>query len=415
MGSRVKEEERNERTIRGLLKLPGNRRCINCNSLGPQYVCTSFSTFICVSCSGIHREFTHRVKSISMAKFTSQEVSALQEGGNERGKEIYLKHWDFHGQSLPDSSDVDNLRSFIKNVYVDRRYTGERIGDHPPQVKGSQDDSYRNSNIDSSSGVLRSTYGGTSEDNHGRQNSKGSASEDQSNLNMHQVPARVDQKTGGSSENNQKDMIKSVSSVVEPSKDTNRIALPIRLPDPPRSHKATNYATSAEIQKIRPPRATDPSSKTTTDDKLEIPKSLIDFDSDLEPRQGGAQIKMQKSSSLPDVGWATFDVATPKKVTPPSISSTKSLEGPLVDIPNSTSAPQNGFQIKQNDRSLSFPQANHGHQNQLYLFPADNIQSYNSPLSRVNSAPVNSQLWGAHHMHQYKRAMLFLLIKSQIY
>jgi len=29
------------------------------------------------------REFTHRVKSISMAKFTAQEVSALQEGGNQ--------------------------------------------------------------------------------------------------------------------------------------------------------------------------------------------------------------------------------------------------------------------------------------------------------------------------------------------
>jgi len=29
------------------------------------------------------REFTHRVKSISMAKFTSQEVTALKEGGNQ--------------------------------------------------------------------------------------------------------------------------------------------------------------------------------------------------------------------------------------------------------------------------------------------------------------------------------------------
>lgn len=31
----------------------------------------------------LSREFTHRVKSISMAKFTSQEVSALKEGGNQ--------------------------------------------------------------------------------------------------------------------------------------------------------------------------------------------------------------------------------------------------------------------------------------------------------------------------------------------
>lgn len=33
MASRVKEDEKNERIIRGLLKLPDNKRCINCNSL----------------------------------------------------------------------------------------------------------------------------------------------------------------------------------------------------------------------------------------------------------------------------------------------------------------------------------------------------------------------------------------------
>jgi hypothetical protein len=34
------------------------------------------------------REFTHRVKSISMAKFNAEEVSALQAGGNEVVHEI---------------------------------------------------------------------------------------------------------------------------------------------------------------------------------------------------------------------------------------------------------------------------------------------------------------------------------------
>ncbi|TXG66455.1 hypothetical protein EZV62_007730 [Acer yangbiense] len=111
MGSR-KEEERNEKIIRGLMKLPPNRRCINCNSLGPQYVCTNFWTFVCMTCSGIHREFTHRVKSVSMAKFTSQEVEALQNGGNQRAREIYLKDWDLQRQRLPDSSNAEkSLRS----------------------------------------------------------------------------------------------------------------------------------------------------------------------------------------------------------------------------------------------------------------------------------------------------------------
>ncbi|XP_031384370.1 probable ADP-ribosylation factor GTPase-activating protein AGD14 isoform X1 [Punica granatum] len=132
MGSR-REEERNEKIIRGLMKLPPNRRCINCNSLGPQYVCTNFWTFVCVTCSGIHREFTHRVKSVSMAKFTSKEVEALQNGGNQRARETYLKDWDPQRQRLPDSSNADKVREFIKNVYVDRRYAGEKNSEKPPR------------------------------------------------------------------------------------------------------------------------------------------------------------------------------------------------------------------------------------------------------------------------------------------
>ncbi|KAL5767751.1 hypothetical protein ACOSP7_014346 [Xanthoceras sorbifolium] len=145
MGSR-KVEERNEKIIRGLMKLPPNRRCINCNSLGPQYVCTNFWTFVCVTCSGIHREFTHRVKSVSMAKFTSQEVEALQNGGNQRAREIYLKDWDPQRQRLPDSSNVEKVRQFIRNVYVDRRYAGGKASEKPPkdmQSLGSHEDDAR--------------------------------------------------------------------------------------------------------------------------------------------------------------------------------------------------------------------------------------------------------------------------------
>nr|GEY28413.1 probable ADP-ribosylation factor GTPase-activating protein AGD14 isoform X1 [Tanacetum cinerariifolium] len=109
---------------------------------GPQYVCTSFWTFVCTTCSGIHREFTHRVKSVSMAKFTSQEVSALQGGRNSSAKEIYFKEWDAQRQSFPDSSNVERLRDFIKHVYVDRRYSGERSLDKPLRAKTGEVEGY---------------------------------------------------------------------------------------------------------------------------------------------------------------------------------------------------------------------------------------------------------------------------------
>ncbi|XP_056852610.1 uncharacterized protein LOC130501807 isoform X2 [Raphanus sativus] len=132
-----KEDERTEKAIRSLLKLPENRRCINCNSLGPQYVCSTFWTFVCINCSGIHREFTHRVKSISMAKFTAEEVSALRAGGNERARQIYFKEWDTKRDAYPDASNIFKLRDFIKSVYVDKRYSSEsndKISQQKPAV-----------------------------------------------------------------------------------------------------------------------------------------------------------------------------------------------------------------------------------------------------------------------------------------
>ncbi|CAL5355379.1 unnamed protein product [Camellia sinensis] len=122
MSSRKKMEEERiiERIIRSLLKLQENQRCINCNDLGPKYVCTTFWTFVCSSCSGVHRKFTHRVKSVSMAKFNAEEVSALQAGGNERAREIYFKEWDPQLHSFPDR----------------RKFTGERSMGRLAMVKG---------------------------------------------------------------------------------------------------------------------------------------------------------------------------------------------------------------------------------------------------------------------------------------
>ncbi|KMT16901.1 hypothetical protein BVRB_2g043740 isoform C [Beta vulgaris subsp. vulgaris] len=125
MMGRSKEEDKIEKIIRGLLKLSENRRCINCNSLGPQYVCTNFWTFVCTNCSGVHREFTHRVKSVSMAKFSMEEVSALQAGGNEKARQTYFKTWDPQRNFSPENSNIDKIRDLIKHVYVDKQYTGE--------------------------------------------------------------------------------------------------------------------------------------------------------------------------------------------------------------------------------------------------------------------------------------------------
>ncbi|KAK4853064.1 hypothetical protein QYF36_003206 [Acer negundo] len=102
------------------------------------------------------REFTHRVKSVSMAKFTTEEVSALQAAGNERARQIYLKEWDHQRQSHPDCSNLNKIREFIRHVYVDRRYTGESSGKLPKLRMGEKEEFGESRKVDIYRGESRS-------------------------------------------------------------------------------------------------------------------------------------------------------------------------------------------------------------------------------------------------------------------
>ncbi|ETI40183.1 hypothetical protein, variant 2 [Phytophthora nicotianae CJ01A1] len=91
----------------------------------PQYVCLDFNTFVCTACSGIHREFAHRVKSISMSKFTESEVkNMINQGGNEAAQ----KYWrNKHDPSFRPNggSDGERTRNFIRLTYIDRKWVYE--------------------------------------------------------------------------------------------------------------------------------------------------------------------------------------------------------------------------------------------------------------------------------------------------
>ncbi|KAL0316681.1 UNVERIFIED_CONTAM: putative ADP-ribosylation factor GTPase-activating protein AGD14 [Sesamum radiatum] len=166
MGSK-REEERNEKIIRGssicvhnfldvclydmqwntdyvsrnvnnlllIESFPGNLNCDTAIKPGME-AWLSMPAVIFSGEEGLNlfcREFTHRVKSVSMSKFTSQEVDALQKGGNQRARDLFLKAWDPHKLRLTDNSNADKVREFIKNVYVERRYAVEKSSDRPPK------------------------------------------------------------------------------------------------------------------------------------------------------------------------------------------------------------------------------------------------------------------------------------------
>lgn len=442
MANRVKEDEKNERIIRGLLKLPENRRCINCNSLGPQYVCTNFWTFVCTNCSGIHREFTHRVKSVSMAKFTSQEVTALQGGGNKRARDIYLKEWDPQRQSAPDGSNVERLRDFIKHIYVDRRYTGEKNYGKPPSVKlGDKEDSYQGG---SRSPPYEDTYerrynemsspGGRSDDRNSRygydeRRSPGYDQESRQYNDYRRSPARPeiandwrredrfgngkrgddrrvsdgDSRFESRSPERLKDPEASSPPVVRPVREIlGDNVVPLRISEPPKANVARAADGFAQTQRTASSSSLGSTNGNPTEVKVENTASLIDFDADPEPPPVNTAVPQvqqttvsqsiaQPASAANDNNWASFDFAPEVKVSQASpnanplesvlsqLSMTASVPGQISGMPSGSGAPV----VASVGNAANLPSATASH-----VVAAGNIPIL--PLNTGASAPANT-------------------------
>jgi len=87
------------------------------------------------ACSGIHREFSHRVKSISLSTFTLDEVKALKDGGNEACAALYLAHWDPRDYAEPEAGQEQRIRDWIRQKYIEKRWHAHSTY-HPGGGKG---------------------------------------------------------------------------------------------------------------------------------------------------------------------------------------------------------------------------------------------------------------------------------------
>ncbi|XP_076269999.1 arf GTPase activating protein drongo isoform X8 [Rhynchophorus ferrugineus] len=126
MASRKKQDESNMKTLRELGGLPQNKFCFDCGQRGPTYVNVTIGSFVCTKCSGILRGLTppHRVKSISMATFTTDEIDVVRSKGNDHCKRVWLGLYE--GVPPTHSSDEQQIRDFMVEKYERKRYYMEK-------------------------------------------------------------------------------------------------------------------------------------------------------------------------------------------------------------------------------------------------------------------------------------------------
>ncbi|XP_061080029.1 arf-GAP with dual PH domain-containing protein 1 isoform X2 [Conger conger] len=74
-----------------LVKQPDNNRCADCGSPDPDWASCTLGVFVCLTCSGTHRNLTNgsRIKSIRLDLWDDELVQFMRANGNASARELY--------------------------------------------------------------------------------------------------------------------------------------------------------------------------------------------------------------------------------------------------------------------------------------------------------------------------------------
>jgi len=122
-----KEDQLRDKMIL-LLKLGGNNACIECNEADPQWASVSLGIFLCITCSGIHRNLgvhISRVKSLFLDNWKKEELDYMRDNGNLKSKRVWEAQVADYFVKPCSTDSVPLKEQYIRSKYERKEYVAE--------------------------------------------------------------------------------------------------------------------------------------------------------------------------------------------------------------------------------------------------------------------------------------------------
>jgi stromal membrane-associated protein len=109
-----------------LLNKPENRECADCNNKNPTWVSIDFGVFVCLRCSGLHRQLGPTITRVRSCKldysFKMEQIEIIMNIGNKLANEFYESNLQNYSRKPSMNASMDEVWKYVNDKYVKKIY-----------------------------------------------------------------------------------------------------------------------------------------------------------------------------------------------------------------------------------------------------------------------------------------------------